>query len=100
MTAEHGIFCRCFNPLPAIYDLLYALSLLLLYFGGLLDCKQYAPKQEHSQRLYHVEAHQNKRYEPVHEISNNVVCAASKVSDQPAHTGSLIRAFANRLSIL
>ena len=24
--------------------------------------------------------------EPVHEISNNVVCATSKVSDQPAHT--------------
>ena len=38
--------------------------------------------------------------EPVHEISNNVVCATSKASDQPAHTRSLIRAFANRLSIL
>ena len=24
-------------------------------------------------------------YEPVHEISNNVVCATSKASDQPAH---------------
>ena len=30
-------------------------------------------------------------YEPVHEISNNVVCATSKASDQPAHTRSLIR---------
>ena len=39
-------------------------------------------------------------YEPVHEISNNVVCATSKVSDQPAHTRSLTRAFASRLSIL
>ena len=38
--------------------------------------------------------------EPVHEISNNVVCAPSKASDQPAHTRSLIRAFASRLSIL
>ena len=38
--------------------------------------------------------------EPVHEISNNVVCATSKASDQPAHTGSLVRAFASRLSIL
>ena len=38
--------------------------------------------------------------EPVHEISNNVVCATSKGSDQPAHTRSLIRAFASRLSIL
>ena len=41
-----------------------------------------------------------KSYEPVHEISNNVVCAISKASDQPAHTRSLIRAFASRLSIL
>ena len=38
--------------------------------------------------------------EPVHEISNNVVCATSKDSDQPAHMRSLIRAFASRLSIL
>ena len=39
-------------------------------------------------------------YEPVHESSNNVVCATSKASDQPAHTRSLIRAFASHLSIL
>ena len=39
-------------------------------------------------------------FEPVHEISNNVVCATSKGPDQPAHTRSLIRAFASRLSIL
>ena len=39
-------------------------------------------------------------YEPQHEISNNVVCATSKGSDQPAHTHSLIRAFASRLNIL
>ena len=38
--------------------------------------------------------------EPVHEISNNVVCATSKASDQPAHTRSLIRAFSSRVSIL
>ena len=38
--------------------------------------------------------------EPVHEISNNVACAISKVSDQPAHTRSLVRAYASRLSIL
>ena len=38
--------------------------------------------------------------EPVHEIFNNGVCATSKASDQPAHTRSLIRAFADRLSIL
>ena len=39
-------------------------------------------------------------FEPVDEISNYVVCATSKASDQPAHTHSLIRAFASRLSIL
>ena len=38
--------------------------------------------------------------EPVHEISNNKECATSKASDQPAHTRSLTRAFASRLSIL
>ena len=39
-------------------------------------------------------------FEPRHEISNNVVCTTSKVSDQPAHTRGLIRAFASRLDIL
>ena len=39
-------------------------------------------------------------FELRHEISNNVVCATSKASDQPAHMGSLIRAFASRLNIL
>ena len=38
--------------------------------------------------------------EPANEISNNVVCATSKASDQPAHTGSLVRAFASCLGIL
>ena len=38
--------------------------------------------------------------EPRHETSNNVVCATSKASDQPAHKRSLIRAFAGRLNIL
>ena len=40
------------------------------------------------------------KFEPVHEISNNVVCATGKASDQPAHMPSLIRAFAIRLTIL
>ena len=39
-------------------------------------------------------------FEPVHAIFNNVVCATSKASDQPAPTRSLIRAFASRLSVL
>ena len=38
--------------------------------------------------------------EPVHEISNNVVSATSKASDQPAHRRSLIRAFVSRLGVL
>ena len=32
-------------------------------------------------------------FEPRHDISNNVVYATSKASDQPAHMRSLIRAF-------
>ena len=39
-------------------------------------------------------------FEPQPDISNNVVCATSKASDQPAHTRILIRAFASRLNIL
>ena len=39
-------------------------------------------------------------FESGHEISNNVVCATSKASDQPGHMPRLIRAFASRLSIL
>ena len=31
---------------------------------------------------------------------DNVVCTTNKASDQPAHTRSLIRAFASRLNIL
>ena len=38
--------------------------------------------------------------EPVHEISNNVLCATSKASDQPAHTRSQIRVLASRLGAL
>ena len=39
-------------------------------------------------------------YEPPYEISNNVVCANSKASDQPAPRRSLFRDFASRLNIL
>ena len=38
--------------------------------------------------------------EPRHRISNNVVCATKKASDQPAHTRCLIRALACRFDIL
>ena len=43
---------------------------------------------------------QERLNEPVHEISNIVVCATSKASHKPVHTHSLIRAFASRLNIL
>ena len=39
-------------------------------------------------------------FEPQYDISNNVVCATSKATDQSAHKRSLIRAFASRLNIL
>ena len=39
-------------------------------------------------------------FEPRQEVSNNIICATSRASDQPAHTCSLIRAFASRLNIL
>ena len=39
------------------------------------------------------------KIEPWHEISNNAVCATSKGSDQAAHTRSLIRAFASRVTL-
>ena len=40
------------------------------------------------------------KFEPRHEISNNVVCATSKASDQPVHTRSLIRTLASLLNML
>ena len=42
----------------------------------------------------------NNKFEQRHEISNNVVCATSKASDQTAHMRSLIRAFTGHLNIL
>ena len=62
-------------------------------------------KQNHLLRIKIFRCHQGEVgnliiNEPRHEISINVVCATSKASDQPAHTRSLIRAFASRLNIL
>ena len=71
-------------------------------------------KQTHKGRYQHRPAHdtvmkknitplatwQQEQIEPRHEISNNVVCTTSKGSDQPAHTRSLIRAFASSKNIL
>ena len=41
-----------------------------------------------------------RKFELWHEISNILVCATSKASDQPAHARSLIRAFSSRFNIL
>ena len=49
--------------------------------------------------LAEAKSYDKMRFEPRHEISNNVVCATSKGSDQPAHTCSLISALASRLNI-
>ena len=55
----------------------------------------------HREKLLFLLYAENKEAEqPVHEISNNRICANSKASDQPAHTRSLIRAFASRLNII
>ena len=54
----------------------------------------------HTQLIFHTSGHFIYTNEPRHEISNNVVCATSKGSDQPAHTRSLIRAFASHLTTL
>ena len=50
--------------------------------------------------IYGIGNKDNNNNEPRHVISNNVVCATSKGSDQPAHMRSLIRAFASGLNIL
>ena len=39
-------------------------------------------------------------FEPVLEISNNVVCMTNKGSDQPAHMRRLVRAFTGHINIL
>ena len=58
------------------------------------------PNRHHNNQHYKKPVLEGNKPEPVHEISNNVVCATSKASGQPAHMHSLIRAFASRLSIL
>ena len=42
----------------------------------------------------------NEQYKQRHKITNDVVYATSKSSDQPAHMRSLIRDFASRLNNL
>ena len=72
---------KCYSsPLTSLY---FVVTMATHYFVAFISKKHFRSANE-----------------PVHEISNNVVWATSKASDQPAHTRSLIRAFACRLSIL
>ena len=67
------------------------------------QCDYYMPPKflwGHKNTASNLKQDKQKLYEPVHKISNNMDCAISIASDQPAHTRSLIRAFASRLSIL
>ena len=72
-----------------------------------LLCVQLASHLEGGPLMWMMPLHVNKQksdydmiIEPRHEISNNVVCATSKGSDQPAHMRILIKAFASSLNIL
>ena len=74
------------------------------FFGSIYNIKQRLKGNKINEETHihvpFVEAGTKRPIEPVHEISNNVVCTTSKASDQPAHTRSLIRAYASRLSSL
>ena len=85
---RHGTFKSSRNPLSLVClcQKLMAQSITLHSYAAFERPEFYAIKDHN--------------YEPLHEISNNVVCATSKGSNQPAHMLSLIRAFANRLNIL
>ena len=88
VTFPSGVLGQMWYLIVLIPDLC-----LLPYF----DCISNEMKESIGQR---VEMPGKSIFEPWHEISNNVICATSKASDQPAHMRSLIRAFASRLSIL
>ena len=78
-------------------------NLLVAYFGMHTVSNSNVEGFSKKNTLGHCRAESKRKgsiIEPVHEISNNLVCATSKSSDQHAHTRSLIRAFASRLSFL
>ena len=60
----------------------------------------FCSKKYQQYHAHYPACHRVKPIELWHEISNNVVYATSKGSDQPAHTHSLIKAFASHLDIL
>ena len=83
-----------FDP-PSVYALNLAYKIGFNFFGeghpGPCPVKLFSILTIYLRRKY--------MYEPQNGFSNKV-CATSKASDQPAHTRSLIRAFASRLNIL
>ena len=85
---NHSIFSRGIK-----YDYINILTWTILKKTQILNgCVTFAFK--------YIITEESSVYEPRHEISNNVVVAISKASDQPAPRRSLIRAFACRLIIL
>ena len=96
------IFCLLFNLVSFPRDLTEnQLTFLYHTFCEALDAGKdvLVVVCDTSKKCYLV-WHTGLSYEPRHEICNNVVCATSKASDQPAHTRSLIRGFASHLNIL
>ena len=78
-----------------LYPPVQDICLIALYTGLLsIYCKQHVVRSYCSIRIRLI------RFDPWYGLSNNVVCVTSKTSDQPAHTRSLITAFASRLNIL
>ena len=59
-----------------------------------------AHKQMKEQTTIAMDGRTRVKFERRHEISNNVVSAPTKGSDQPVHTRRLIRVFASRLKVL
>ena len=89
-----GIFWTCLVLASSSWRIYYKNIWLTLCMLGNFHRRSYHAHK--SAFMYNFEP-QN---EPWHEISNNVVCATSKGSDQPGRTSSLIRVFASRLNIL
>ena len=74
--------------------------LIAVFFSVSFNCKHFIIISNFIQFFFHP-YHASARFidEQWHEISNNMVCATSKGSDQPAHMRSLIRTFASCLNI-
>ena len=89
------------DAIECIYSIGYALFAVIKVSKGAKIRNRYNPVKRYSATQMVWKCLRNiSLNEPLHEISNNVVCATSRASDQPAHRRSLIRAFASRLNIL